>query len=197
MYSDNGTNFTSVNKQMQKAYEEVLHIYCSGKRIEWNFIPPTASHYVGSWERMIRTICKVFSGIIDGTGRMTDEILHTFFYEVESIINGRPLTKVSDDVTDAAPLTPNHLLLLRGNPSEALVSSLPNDVFRGRWRFVKYLAGIFGRRWTREYLTKLQKRFKWLFRRNNLSIGDLVLLLDENTPCSLWPLGLVIGASIG
>ena len=47
IYSDNGTNSTSANKQMQKAYEEVLHTYCSTKRIEWNFIPPTKSHYGG------------------------------------------------------------------------------------------------------------------------------------------------------
>ena len=61
---------------------------------------------------------------------MTDESLHTLFCEVAHIINRHPLTKVSDDVTDAAPFTHNHLLLLRGSTSEALDSSLPNDVFQ-------------------------------------------------------------------
>ena len=33
--------------------------------------------------------------------------------EVESIVYGRPITKVSDDPRDLSALTPNHLLLLR------------------------------------------------------------------------------------
>ena len=41
-----------------------------------------------------------------------DKCLHTLVYEVESIMNGRPLTKVSDDPNDLEALMPNHLLLL-------------------------------------------------------------------------------------
>ena len=46
-----------------------------------------------------------------------DECLTTVMCEVESIMNSRPLTKVSDDPKDLAALTPNHLLLLRPGPS--------------------------------------------------------------------------------
>ena len=41
-----------------------------------------------------------------------DEGLLTLMCEVESIINGRPKTKVIDDPKDLEALTPNHLLLL-------------------------------------------------------------------------------------
>ena len=44
-----------------------------------------------------------------------DEGLQTLFCEIESIINGRPLTKDSDDPTDVNALKPNRLLLLRSN----------------------------------------------------------------------------------
>ena len=40
------------------------------------------------------------------------EALNTLMCEVESIVNGRPITKVSDDPRDLDALTPNHLLLL-------------------------------------------------------------------------------------
>ena len=43
---------------------------------------------------------------------LDDEGLLTLLCEVESIISGRPLTKLSDDPRDPEALTPNHLLLL-------------------------------------------------------------------------------------
>jgi len=41
-----------------------------------------------------------------------NEGLNTLMCEVESIVNGRPIPKVSDDPRDLNALTPNHLLLL-------------------------------------------------------------------------------------
>ena len=46
-----------------------------------------------------------------------DECLHMLMCEVKSIMNGRPLTKVSDDPNDLEALTLNHLLLLQPGPS--------------------------------------------------------------------------------
>ena len=46
---------------------------------------------------------------------LADGSLNTLMCEIESILNSRPLTKVSDDQRDASALTPNHLLLLKSN----------------------------------------------------------------------------------
>lgn len=90
---------------------------------------------------------------------LDDEGLFTLLCKVESIINGRPISKVSDDPRDPEVLTPNHLLLLRSGPT------LPPGVFvkdnrfsRCRWRHVQYLADVFWRRWVHEYLLALQER---------------------------------------
>ena len=54
-------------------------------------------------------------------------------------------------------------------------------------------------RWhSKEYLPmQLQKKSKWLMKSWNISVGDLVLMLNENTPRSVWPLGLVISTNVG
>ena len=78
---------------------------------------------------MIRTIRKVATGVLQNNDRMTDAILSIFFCEVENIVNGRSITKLSDDVMDASPLTPKHLPLLKQNSNEALGLSVPNDSF--------------------------------------------------------------------
>ena len=143
MYSDRSTNFTSARKQPQLAHSELLHSYCSKKLTEWKCIPPNASHHGSAWEGMIRTFRKVFSGILVDATRMTDEVLHTAFGEVESMINGRPLTKLGDDVMESALLTPSHLLLLRGNLNEVLGISQNHDIYRDRWRYVQSLPSVF------------------------------------------------------
>ena len=46
---------------------------------------------------------------------LTDEFLSTVTCKIESILNSRPLTTVSNDLYDIKPLTPYHLLLLKPN----------------------------------------------------------------------------------
>ena len=142
-FSDNATIFSSAVKQLNLAKGEVVQRFSSQNAIKWRFIPPKASHHGGTCERIIRTIRKVATGVLQNNDRMTDEILSTFFCDVEIIVNGRPITKLSDDVRDAPPLTPNHLMLLKQNSNEALGLSVPNDVHRTRWRHVQFLANVF------------------------------------------------------
>ena len=194
--SDNGSNFASGEKELRRAIQEWnqsrIHNFLLQRNIEWKFNPPAGSHHGGVWERCIRTVRKVMKALMKEQ-ILDDEGLNTLLCEVESIVNGRPITKQSDDPRDLEPLTPNHLLLARAG------STIPPGIFvkednhnRRRWRQVQYLADIFWRRWVREYLPTLQQRQKWNERERNVSVNDIVLILDENKPRSLWPLGRVL-----
>ena len=108
-------------------------------------------------------------------------------------MNGRPITKVSDDAKDLNALTPNHLLLLRaGATIPPWVFSKDDNYSCRRWRQVQHLSNVFLHRWTREYLPSLQQRQRWNKLQLNLAVNDVVLLLDENLPRSVWPLGRVL-----
>ncbi|KER22654.1 hypothetical protein T265_09314 [Opisthorchis viverrini] len=50
------------------------------------------------------------------------------------------------------------------------------------WQQVNHLAGVFWRRWIREYLLTLQVRTKWLRASQELERGNLVLVSGENLP---------------
>ena len=76
---------------------------------------------------------------------------------------------------------------------------VPPGVFRGedvhsrkRWRQIQYLANIFWKRWTREYLPLLQYRQKWNQPRRNFKVGDVILIMYENNPRNSWPLGRIV-----
>ena len=197
VWSDRGTNFVGGYNELLKALDKSQIVsYCAKQSIDWHFNPPHSSHMGGLWERVIRTIRKVLQGVLRNTS-LTDDSLLTLFCEVESIVNSRPITKISDDITDSAALTPNHLLLLREGPVPPPGVFRSDDVYRRRWKHIQFLSDQFWRKWIREYIPELQKRHKWTDVQRNIKVGDIVLIADENTPRSLWPLGLVIEAIAG
>eukprot|EP00794_Sanderia_malayensis_P002012 gene2012-biopygen1824 len=122
-----------------------------------------------------------------------DEGLQTLFCEIEAILNARPLIKVSDDPKDFNAITPNHLLLLRSN------QTFPPGVFtnkesysKRRWKQIQYMADLFWKRWTKEYLPTLQLRQKWNSIECNLKKNDLVLVMEQTHNRNQWPLGRVV-----
>jgi len=193
--SDNGTNFTGAERELGRALDEMskssaVRSHCLRRGIYWKFNPPHASHMGGVWERQIRSIRRTLTAIV-GAQVLDDERLSTLFCEVESIINGRPLTTVSDDTKDLAPLSPKDLLFVAKAPP------LPGnfskeDSFRRRWRHVQFLADRFWKRWTKEYLSSLAVRQKWKDEVEALKVDDVVLVMDDNLPRREWRLGRVM-----
>ena len=196
MRSDNGGDFVKGEKGLHEALQAWNQVqipeYLLQHDVKWIFNPPVASHHGGVWERCIRTVRKVMKALLKQQV-LDDEGLNTLMCEVESIVNGRPITKVSDNPRDLNTLTPNHLLLLQaGTAMPPGVFSKEDNYTCRRWRQVQYLNNIFWSRWTREYLPSLQQRQKWSKPQCNLAVNDIVLLLGENTPRSFWPLARVL-----
>ncbi|XP_077997425.1 uncharacterized protein LOC144450653 [Glandiceps talaboti] len=193
--SDNGSNFVGGNRELresiqrwndsQKTRQELLI-----RQIEWEFNPPTASHMGGAWERQIRTVRSVLMSILRNQV-LDDERLDIIFAEVENVVNSRPLTPVSDDNKDSHALTPNDLL----RPGEGNLSSPgifgSKDAYGRRWRHVQFVVNEFWRRWVKEYLPTLINRAKWITKKRNIRVGDIVILLDESQHRMYWPLARV------
>ena len=157
------------------------------KGIKWTFNPPTGSHHGGAWERLIRSIRSVLNSTLRAQS-LDEEGLQTVLCEVESILNSRPLTKISTDPNDLEALTPNHLLLLKIQPC------LPPGLFhkedsyaRCRWRQVQYISDLFWKRWIKEYLPQLDKGQKEY-------IVYIVLIVDDSAPRNSWIIGRITEA---
>ena len=113
--------------------------------------------------------------------------------EAERIVNGRPLTPISSDPTDLEVLTPNKVLLLRGN------AALSPGVFCQRTLIYESdidnrndLPMCSGKDFRQEYIPLLQARSKWIFVQRSICVGDVVLVVDELLPRGQWPLGLIV-----
>jgi hypothetical protein len=134
--SDNGTDFTSGEKELREAIsnwnQDKIHGHLLQKHNKWTFNPPYGFHHGGN------------------------------------------------DPRDLHALTPNHLLLTQSNqPLPPGVFSKADIYSKRRWRQVQYLVDIFWKRWIREYIPSLQRRQKWLQPKRNVTVGDIVLLVDS------------------
>ncbi|KAK0139489.1 hypothetical protein N1851_023681 [Merluccius polli] len=194
--SDNGTNFIGAERELREALASLNHGQIQGALrkdgVNWCFNVPAGSHHGGVWERVIRIVRRILSSVLKQQ-RLDDDGLQTVMCEAEAILNDRPITKLSDDPNDLEPLTPNHILLLKGKPSLPPGLFEPHDLYvKRRWRQVQYISDLFWKRWVREYLPLLQERQKWNQEKKNLKPGDIVVIMDTTAPRGSWPLGKVL-----
>ena len=196
--SDQGTNFVSSRTQMEQEKVSVPEVqdFLAKQNIEWILNPPYASNFGGHYERKIGSIRRVFEGCLAASGIKTlsyDE-LSTMMQISCSIVNNTPLASVSEDPNDPMPLTPAALLTLRESSSPSLEDFQPADLLAygaKRWRRVQYLAQQFWVRWREQYLSTLQRRHKWQFRRPCIAEGDVVLVRNKTAHRSSWPVARV------
>ena len=196
MYSDNGTNFRGATSELKefvfKLDKEAINNWATSLQIVWHFNPPKAPHMGGIWERLVRSVKEVMTGLMHDHV-LTDPQLYTFLTETENIVNSRPLTHVSDHVDDMEALTPNHILLGLHRNWASISNTDERDITsRKQWRQVQALRAQFWSRWTKEYLPTLTKRTCWRKDVPNMKVGELVLVQDDDIKRGKWPLARVI-----
>ena len=132
-----------------------------------------------------------------GNNVLNYEELCTLFCQIENVLNSRPISPVSEDPNDENVITPADLC--NGNKLDLLPSlstSTPANIDAcspsKRWIYVQNLLNGFWKRWSKEYVSSLQERGKWTTERENLKLGDLVYITDDNAPPLQWPIGRVI-----
>jgi len=191
--SDSGTNFRGANGVLRQ------HIECISTSatereyptFEFSFNPPVAPHMVGAWERLVRSTMSILSKILSSEG-LREEILRAALADVDHTLNWRPLTYVPLDHADAEAFTPNHFLV--GNSSslrERGSLSQAGDRLAKSYRIETQPADRFWKKWLWEYLPTLTRKTKWF------AIGDLVIIVDENSKRNTWPLGRIVNVHQG
>jgi hypothetical protein len=194
--SDCGTNFKGADAELKLALRELdnlkIGVYAAQREITWTYNPPEAPHMGGAWERLIRCVKRPLKLMLNNH-TVTDFQLLTIFTEVENIVNSRPLTPVSDDINDYEALTPNHFLIGRQNANLPIMIPCDTAIHsRKRWRQVQFLINHYWKRFVKEYLPSLTVRPKWHKEQRNIRDGDLVLIVENDTPRGHWKLARVV-----
>ncbi|UYV64990.1 hypothetical protein LAZ67_3002675 [Cordylochernes scorpioides] len=190
IYSDNGTNFAKLNRIFKRLDWIRIERETSIKRIQWIFIPPSAPWWGGFWERMVRTIKEMLIKML-GHRKLKYVQLQTALCEIESIINNRPLTYVSEDDNDLKPLTPNEFLQNDPESSFPEFENLKPEMLHTRYRELGQLKRELKQIFLKEYLGALIQKSENIDRRQ-LKVGDVVLIGQENLKRMFWPKGRIV-----
>ena len=193
--SDSGPNFVGADKVIKELVNQLDHNQIqrmtSNHGVEWHFNPPLAPHFGGVFESIIKSAKRAISGVLKEAD-INDEELQTTFVGVESLMNSRPLTAVSEDPNDEPVLTPKHFRLghMGGDFILEGVDATPFNPQR-RWRRVQELIRHVWRRWMKEYLPHIGSRQKRFFPILNLKVGDIVMVIDPNAARREWKVGKI------
>ena len=120
--------------------------------------------------------------------------MYTILTQIEACLNSHPLVPINSPDDDSIEiLTPGHFLIGQ------LLTALPDPAFSyrsvsllRRWHLCQNLVRHFWKRWYLEYLSILQKCSKWQYPSRSLSVGDVVVLMEDGIIPTKWPLARVI-----
>lgn len=203
IYTDNGRNFVGANAELKRLLklvntpDESLAKFYSEEKIDWHFNPPRSPNFGGLYEAGVKSF-KFHLKRISGNSNFTLEEFITILAEIEGVLNSRPLTPLSAEFDNFETLTPGHFLIGRPITSiqEPHLSDI-NDNILGKWQRVSKTSERIWKLWKRDYLNNLQERHKWQFSKNNIKVGDLVLIKEENLPSTKWLTGRIVEVFTG
>ncbi|XP_058985262.1 uncharacterized protein LOC131805726 [Musca domestica] len=196
IYSDNGTNFVGTVKHLDRdlkaAMKEnnALAPILATEGVQWHFIPPASPHFGGIWEAAVKSMKYHLRRVI-GESKLTFEEMSTLLYQIEAVLNSRPLYNMDDNAGEVEVLTPGHFLIGRPLISYPETSDEHKITALDRWKQVQKMKNCFWKQWKSNYLETLQQRYKWKTEKKNIQRGQVVIVKNEETHPGRWPLGKV------
>ena len=202
MISDNAKTFVTASRRLKALFQlPEVRQHMDLKQIKWSFNTPKAPWQGGFFERLVKSVKRCLKKIL-GRACVTYEELLTILTEIECVLNSRPLTYVSTEDLEE-PLTPSHLLCGRrllsvpyGDIPEATDPDWDpkSDDLTRRVVYLQRLIDKFWNRWSKEYLLELRESHRNTLQDSSpqeISVGEMVVVHDDNQRRGLWNLGKI------
>ncbi|XP_008484093.2 uncharacterized protein LOC103520770 [Diaphorina citri] len=190
MYSDQGTNFKGFDTACEKLDWTAVMQFSGARRIQWKFNPPSAPWWGGFFERIVGIVKGLLKRVL-GHSLVTYETMLTLLKEVESVINNRPLTYLSEDPQDLSVLTPAMFLHELEDSGVPELDLIENADLRVQFKHRQDLRRQLRERFTAEYLGQLKLKHSRK-PEHCIKVGDIVLIGDDNVKRTDWPIARIV-----
>jgi len=190
IYSDNGTNFTGLNKSMQRLNFEDIAAAVVVQRIEWKFNPPGTPWWGGFWERLIGVLKRSLRRTLGKTCLDYEEMM-TVLLDCEAVVNSRPITFMSDDGDGVVPLTPAHFLQETRQIGVVDLDKIEAVDFKKRYSYRQEVKNNLRKRFRSEYLGTLSRQKIKTKNEQSVKVCDVVLIGCDDKKRIDWPLARI------
>ena len=201
LYTDNARQFKATSSFLRELQENPeVRNFLGQRAITWRTTTPNTPWMGGAVERMVGVVKRTLAKSIY-LRQLTLEEMRTLIVEVETVINNRPLTYLSDDRFEEI-LTPNHLIYGRlvemmppltklGNSSN--LSTPTGITLRKQYARLSTVLSHFQNSWRSAYLLALRERYSKSGSSKTcpLKVGDVVLVNLQGKPRYAWPIARV------
>ena len=164
---------------------------------DWKFNVPTASHMNGVIESLIHSVRKGLDAAITNYTRtiLTFEDWWTVLSEITYVINSRPLFP-DGDPWEFHCITGNDILHPYGQPNVPQFNEEEMGSCKKMFGVAQNKVTSFWSAWLKNMPPQLVERNQWFHARDNLQVGDFVLILEpglkrSTAPRSVWRKAIV------
>eukprot|EP00794_Sanderia_malayensis_P016738 gene16738-biopygen14130 len=200
--SDNAKTFkATANSLKEVSKESRVQEFLLSRRIQWKFNLERSPWWGGFFERMVQSVKRCARKVL-GNAKLTFDELNTVLSEIENTLNSRPLTYSYDEI-EGQVLTPSHLMF--GHRLSTLSEGIEigesddeedyagnSNTVNSRFLYLTRKLTHFWNRWRKEYLVDLRERHRQKKNQpSSVSVGDIVLIYEDNTKRGLWKTGIV------
>lgn len=206
IFSDNAKHFVLAQKVLDTSklknplYSKEFLEFLSKNSISWKFITERAAWKGGFFERLIGVVKNHIRKSLSKSSLSWSKF-ECILFEIELIVNCRPLSFVSDRVDSVTPIRP--IDFLSPNINSSIITPISShlktlssnkETLLENWKFSNLKLDKFWSSWHKDYLLSLRERY---FKLNSCKSpyipknGEVVLIFDENLPKNLWKLGVI------
>jgi hypothetical protein len=205
IHADNFSSFVATKTIL--SHEQEVRRPEGMEDLDWDMIKDRVSEGVWKW-----TFSKPYSsegnGVAEAMVKLTKDAMYTAFRHIdvrlnefrtivtkaEARVNSRPIATFSpsDDWENIQILTPMHYNIgqfggeAAPQASETSLINLPD-----RWNLVQKHSAKYAKIWKQGWAATLLGNHKWASMVKEMSIGDIVIVIDEDGKRHDWPLGIV------
>lgn len=202
LWVDRGTNLQGACAELQRVFRALTSSaewlnHLTMQKIEFHSIPPKGPHHGGIWEAAVKAFKHHFYRVL---GNFTPSWLemHTLVCQIEACLNSRPIIPIHDDINGETGLTAGHFLMgksLKSLPERKVLDK--KESLLNRWQTVSLIVQRFWKIWRTGYIHEFYPRHKWREQQEDLKIGDIVIMLDNDLPPCDWGLAIIIDTKPG
>ena len=204
-YSDNAKTFECVSRELKVVLSShKLEKFLHDLDINWKFYVQKAPWMGGFIERVVGLYKSAVRRVI-GRATLDFQEFLTLIYEINAVLNSRPISYVYDSTGEEEPITPSRLwcgknITLMPPLHDVRINRRDPEICKKRLKYLDKVLTHFWNRFTTQYLTNLSERH---LSRNlprdgrQPKVGEVVLIKNDLLPRGRWKIARVVEVTPG